>query len=51
MQGLSYRVSVLGPVLASFNPVCKKWLEVGGAAGDAVVAAADCKVLDAGSGL
>ena len=39
-----------GPVLASFNPTIKG-LEIGGAAGDAVLASADGKVVYAGAGL
>lgn len=40
-----------GPVLAGFDEVKNKGLDIGGAAGDAVVAAADGKVVYADSGL
>ena len=40
-----------GPVLAAFNQSKNKGLEIGGAAGDAVLAAADGKVVYAGAGL
>ncbi len=40
-----------GPVLAEFDDVKNKGIDIGGAAGDAVLAAADGKVVYAGSGL
>jgi lipoprotein NlpD len=40
-----------GPVLAGFNEVSSKGLSIGGNAGDAVTAAADGRVVYAGSGL
>lgn len=40
-----------GPVLAGFDEVKNKGLDIGGSAGDAVVAAADGKVVYSGSGL
>ena len=40
-----------GPVLAGFGQSRKKGIEIGGAAGDAVLAAADGKVVYAGAGL
>jgi lipoprotein NlpD len=42
---------VTGPVLASFDEVKNKGLDLGGAAGDAVLAAADGKVVYVGEGL
>ncbi len=40
-----------GPVLAGFSQSKKKGIEIGGSAGDAVLAAADGKVVYAGAGL
>ncbi len=40
-----------GPILAGFDEVKNKGLDIGGSAGDAVVAAADGKVVYSGSGL
>ncbi len=40
-----------GPILSAFNQSKRKGLEIGGAAGDSVVAAADGKVVYAGAGL
>jgi lipoprotein NlpD len=42
---------VNGPVLAGFDPVKNKGLDIGGSSGEAVVASADGKVVYAGSGL
>jgi lipoprotein NlpD len=49
--GLTWIWPVSGPVLASFDGVRNKGLDLGGTAGEPVLAAADGRVVYAGSGL
>jgi lipoprotein NlpD len=48
---ISWAWPVTGSILAGFDEVKNKGLDLGGAAGDAVLAAADGRVVYAGSGL
>ena len=50
-EDLTWIWPVQGPVLAGFSQSKNKGLEIGGAAGDAVLATADGKVVYAGTGL
>jgi lipoprotein NlpD len=50
-EGLAWSWPVNGPVLAGFDEVKNKGLDLGGATGEAVLAAADGKVVYVGAGL
>ena len=50
-SGPAWSWPAAGPVLAGFNEVSSKGLSIGGNAGDAITAAADGRVVYAGSGL